>query len=456
MNIDGFYDISEFYLAAKTLFWVLTAGVLLLPPRWGLLCLAVVMQVDVSASEFVGTASVGWENAIKALVLPALMLFWLSPRRSGSFVRAFPARLWIVFILYVGLAGFWSPHKVAAAKAVAYLLSYLLLFWSFYWGWARGLLGSTFARLAIWTSLMLGCIQSFVMGNPMSFEGRFTSFSGAQAFAPWLVSLLAVALFCQEGKRVGKVTLAVCIAGIVMTGSRLAFIGLASLFLVYSLKPALGGAEVTALRLVRSLSATAVVVLLLCGIVLYAAPTNRLNQLLLLGSSEYESLRDIGTAAARLMTYEAVISAVSGRGLGASVFGSGTATGGDLIAASDLSTIVGYEGDDFVDPNRALNSDVLRALYEWGVTGLLLGITLVLCLLLWAWRLAIHHGLASGFASLGVLPLILLGLSFDNVLADSSTPQGVGFVLILSWAFWQVQSVAGGEPNRVAGAPFLT
>jgi hypothetical protein len=87
------------------------------------------------------------------------------------------------------------------------------------------------------------------------------------------------------------------------------------------------------------------------------------------------------------------------------------------------------------------------------VAGLLLGIVLVACLLLWAWRLAIHQRLASGFAVLGIAPLILLGLCFDNVLADSTTPQGLGFVLIVSWAFWQSQSTGSAELNGLAQFP---
>ena len=448
--MDGFYGIGELYVVAKILFWVLTAGVLLLPSRWGLLCLAVMMQVDVSAPEFIGTSSVGWENAVKALVLPVLLLFWLSPRGSRLFVPTLPARLWTGLTIYIAFAGLWSPHKLAAAKAVAFLVTYLLLFWTFYWGWVRGLIDSRFVSAAIWVSLMLGCIQSFVMGNRLSYEGRFTSFCWAQAFAPWLVCLLALALFHQAGNRVGKVTITCCVAGILMTGSRLAFLGLAWLLLVFWLKRALGGAEVTAFRLIQSLSATTVVVVVLCGTVLYAAPTNRLNELLLLGSSDYASLNDIGTAAARLATYEEVLSAVSNRSIVASVFGSGTATGGDLVVQGSLSKIVGFDGDDFVDPNRSLNSDVLRTLYEWGATGLLLGTTLVGYLLAWAWRLAMNQRLVSGFALLGIAPLILLGLCFDNVLADSTAPQGIGFVLIVSWAFWQSQNIGSTRLRRLA------
>jgi len=451
--MDVFYGIGELYVVAKILFWFLTAGVLLLPFRWGLLCLVVMMQVDVSAPEFVGTASVGWENAAKAIVLPALMLFWLAPRGATHSVPTLPARLWFGLVIYVAVAGLWSPHKLAAAKAVAYLVSYVLLFWVFYWGWVRGLLDSVFVSCAIWVSLLLGCVQSFVMGNRLSYEGRFTSFCWAQAFAPGLVSLLALALFYRKGKRVGKVTMACCIAGILMTGSRISFLGAVWLLLVFWLERALAGKRVTVLRLGRSLSFAAVAVLALCATILYVAPTNRLSELLLLGSSDYESLNDIGTAAARLMTYQEVLSAVSSRGMGASIFGSGTATGGDLVVRGDLSTTIGFRGDDFVDPNRSLNSDILRALYEWGISGLLLGLVLVTILLLWAWRLAMQQRLLSGFALVGIAPLIFLGLCFDNVLADSTTPQGVGFALIVSWAFWESRCVRGIEPIQLAEAP---
>lgn len=452
MNADGFYGIGELYFTAKILFWIFTAGVLLLPGRWSLLCLAVMMQIDVSAPEFVGTASVGWENGVKALVLPALLLCRLAPRGWSRLAWTGPTRLWVLFVFYVGLAGVWSPHKIAAAKAVAYLISYLLLFWAFYWGWGRGFVDATFVSLAIWASLLLGCFQTFVMGNRLSPDGRFSSFCWAQEFAPWLVSLLAVALFKQEGKRVGKVTMACCVAGVVMTGSRLAFIGLACLFFVVWLKRTLGGSEVTTLRLVKSLSAAAVTVVVLCGTVLYAAPTNRITELLLLGSSDYRSLNDIGTAAARLITYEAIMSAVSNRSLGASVFGSGTGTGGDLVIDSGLTKVVGFEQADFVDPNRALNSDFFRALYEWGIVGLFVGIILVISLVRWVWYVTMEQRLSSGFALMGVMPLILAGLAVDNVLADAASPQGVGFILIISWAFWGVQFLGKTQLYRLSEA----
>lgn len=218
-----------------------------------------------------------------------------------------------------------------------------------------------------------------------------------------------------------------------MTGSRFAFLGLVCLLCAAWLK---NSPRLTVKSVAKSLAATAAVALVLSAIVLYFAPTNRLRQLLLFGSnSEYQSVEDVGTFAARLMTYEAVIADVSTGGLAKLMFGSGTSTSGEAIVRHGLVGTIGFTHEDLVDPNRALNSDFFRGLYEWGLVGTSLGMILLIRLLGWTWGLAIRDRFVPGLALLGMLPTIVIGLLTENVLVDAASPLGIGFILVLTWAF---------------------
>jgi len=436
---------TQLYHVAELLFWIFAGGVIFLPVRWSLFCLFLVMQVDVSVPGFVGTSSIGWENAVKALALPALVLWRVVPANSRKIVWTKSAYLWAAFMFYVVLATIWSPYKIAAAKMVGYLLCYLVLFWVLYWSWCRRLIDAKLVSLALWGSLTLGFLQTFVMGNPMNPEekGRFTSFCWPQEFAPWLVSALAILMFWQGQIRFRKISIVCCIVAIVMTGSRFSFLGLACFLFVVWLRRA---PKFTVISLAKSVSTTGVVLLVLCAGVLYATPTSRLRELLLFGTNEYQSVTDVGTFGSRLVTYQAVLSDVSSGGLPGLFFGVGTSTGTESVVKHNLVATIGFSHEDLVDPNRALNSDFVRVLYEWGIVGMSLGLILVVRLIGWAWRLAVRKRSAPGFALLGLVPTILLGLIVENVLAGAASPLGVGFLLVATWAF------AEGRPQGRAPA----
>jgi len=123
------FSAADLYLVSKFLFWVFATGVIFLPPRWALLSMMLIMQIDVSVPGFVGTSSIGWENAIKALVLPILIFWRVAPKGWRNVIWTKSSFLWTAFVCYVALAALWSPYKLAAAKMVGYLLCYFILFW---------------------------------------------------------------------------------------------------------------------------------------------------------------------------------------------------------------------------------------------------------------------------------------------------------------------------------------
>src|SRR5436305_5007797 len=65
---------DEALLVVRVLFWVLTAGLALLPMRWATVCLILASHIDITSLTFASATSVGFENTVRIAVLPLLFL----------------------------------------------------------------------------------------------------------------------------------------------------------------------------------------------------------------------------------------------------------------------------------------------------------------------------------------------------------------------------------------------
>ena len=422
----------ETYRIAEALFWLFAAGVAFLPPRWALLSLILVANVDVMAPEFASASTMGWENAAKTVVLPALLLLRLNRFRLPRIQWTFPARGWAALVLYAAFSALWSPFKLSALKMVAYLACYFVLYLTLSLAWRKGLIDDRVILLGLWGSLALACVTTYALDGPFTTpEVRFTSFVGPQAFAFYLLCTLSLLLFSPKGWRFRRVSVAACLLSITLTGSRFTFLGVGLLLFVAWLRTALGARRALRVWPLLKASLVAGTCMLLLGLaVVRAMPRNRLNELLDVGSSDTQTLQDIGTFGWRLMVYDDAASELSRRSLPGLIFGSGTSSGAGIL----LDYFGDYE-EQTIDANRALHDEFIRTMYEWGFVGLFLGLILLGCLASGAWRLAILDRFVPGFAVLGIVPGALMGLLVENVLAAPSTPLGIGFLLVLTYGF---------------------
>lgn len=92
-------------------------------------------------------------------------------------------------------------------------------------------------------------------------------------------------------------------------------------------------------------------------------------------------------------------------------------------------------GEDAVDGNRVLHSEFLRALYEWGVPGVVLLCLFVATLCVGYAKKAWREGGGRSLAFLGMFPSILFGLAIENLLAGAASAAGIGIVVTMAYAW---------------------
>jgi hypothetical protein len=423
----------EVYPVTLTLFWIFALGVLFLRPRWALLSLLLGANVNVIQPGFLSAASVGWQNGLETLVLPTVLLLRLTGFKMPRFRWGVPALAWAALTLYAAVSILWSPFKVSGVKMVGFLAAWFILYLVFHLAWQRMILDEGLLIAALWCSLALACIQTYLLGCPEEVvTHQFTSFTAADSFAIFLCSILAFLLFSRGRSWRRNVSLAACVLGVILAEDRTALIGLGFLLLVWLLRRRQAIGTSFGVGFATAVPALVVLLLLFFGlraVMAWRMPESRLNELLQLGSSSAASLQDIGTLAFRLDMYESTLSELSGRTPPALVFGSGTASGGGLSFAGQEQYLLG------MDPNRTIHNEFLRVLYEWGLIGLSLGLALIFHLVRQCWCLAVLEGSLPAMAAVGMLPAMLLLLIDGNPLSSPAATMGMGLVLVLTYGF---------------------
>jgi O-antigen ligase len=418
---------------APLLFWTLAAVALIAPPRWALFSYLLLAQVDLSTSDFASASTLGLDNAFRIVVIPTVLLLRL---RSTAPVPAIPAvlsRWWLLFAAYVAIASLWSPFPLSAIKMIGYLYCYSALFILFRLAWAQSWFSIRFVIANLGVALCIAAIQTYVLDDLASPEGRLTSFDDPQNFAAYLISIAAIVLFARENEKgaLRWFALAAAAGGIVLTGSRYVLIGLAMLAVLSFLRQWFeqgSGAKFSALAK-RVVFVTAAI-LLLVTVLVHFAPENRLNELVDYAGTSSSSYEDVGTFAWRVLIYEEAIDQILNRSALGLLFGSGTSSAGGVKVDvySKQFTI------EEVDANRSMHDEFLRAVYEWGIVGLVLFLGFLASTFRFCWRRAKTTRDVSTLAYIALFPTLLLGLGVENILANAGHPAGTGYLLAFTFS----------------------
>jgi hypothetical protein len=429
---------------ARILFWSLAIGVLFLPKRWALLAYLVIIQVDVSGPGWASPSAVGIENAIKVGLLPLILLLRTF---SFSLLRQWtrPLQLWLLFTGYVAIAGLWSPYHLSALKMVVYLLGYLLVFLLFTQAWKQGLLDLRQIVAALWLSLLLAAVQTYLLGNAFGAppkliieQARFTTFAPPQSYAAYLLCCGVLLLFAQRAAHMPyqRAVLVLSgggvIVGLLLVGSRYVAIGTLALLLVALIarfEPQWSRAALRPASLVKPIALVLAASVVLIGGAAVVAPNNRIFALRDLIANGRFNPDAIGTFEWRLEAYRTALDRIESRGLLANVFGSGTSSGADVLLEFNPTAFPA----NTIDPNRSLHDEFLRSFYEWGVIGSALFLTFLASVVIGVVRQTRRFGWQTTWAFWGLLPTLMLGLLLENVLAGSGTPVGTGFALIFAY-----------------------
>ena len=433
---------DEALLVARVLFWVFAAGVLLLPMRWSLFCFILAAHMDITSLTFNSATAVGFENTIRIVGLPALLLLRTGFAPLKDMTWTLPQKIWLGLIVYAAIAGLWGGFPLAAIKMVAYLVAYFVLYLVFCSAWCERWLDIGLVRLVAWSVIALAILQTFVLGDEWGgLEERFTSFSAPQYFAAFLVAVLAILMFSGARGWFHYATCGGLMAAIVLSGSRYVFVSMVALAVIGCFQLASGRHGSLRWRPnFRKMLLTLGIAAAGIGILVAYLPYNRIDELVGAVSEDDATVEDVGTFAWRLGIYEDVLEHLEKR-TGPELFlGSGTSSGAALMLNHDPD----HYDREGIDGNRVLHSEFLRALYEWGIPGLGLLLAFVVATTTGFVQKIAAEGGGPALAFAGALPSIVLGLAIENMLASAASAGGVGILLAMTFG-WKGEPVDVGH-----------
>ena len=437
-------------LVPTVVFWILTSLIVFLPVRWAAVFYLLLVQVDLSALSTFSISSLGYENAIKVILIPTLLLFRIRKEIELDAVSRKYLGFWALFTAYAALTILWSPYRIPAVKMIGYMYAYGVLLVVFSVGWHRKWFSAGVLMSIVWCSLAGATIQSYFLGNAFGsdeFQWRFTTFAGAQSFAPFLMALSVLLLFQERLSISVFLTVAGAGLGLLLTGSRSAFLGFLWVLLVYGIFSAVRSSKKVRLgAILKKMLLIAAALAVIFAIVIQLLPEDRLNEMVSAAMEKNSSIEDVGTFGWRLSLYLKTIDELSQRNIPQLLVGSGTSSGASLVLDQ------GFFLEEGVDPNRALHDEFLRATYEWGVLGLFALLFLLGTLLRLALRMIAREGSVQAWAFLAIFAPLLLSLTVENFLADSGSPGGVGYTLVLTCMLAANGFLSGKEPASVEQA----
>ncbi len=421
------------------------------PWRWLLLAAAVHGLVVLVGPAGQGKSPADWlgllRNVLVVAVLPLGMAFLAQKadqKGRQSEVRSDLVFPFVGLVVYAAIAGCWSDYPAAALKMLMYLSAFACVFYSY--AILGRLVPQALVLLTAWftaSALALGSLQTFVLGNPFgSRPYRFTAFGAPQPFALGLAVLLGLTVYQARRRAIAPgpaiALLAIAVLGLDLCGGRQAFVAAIALCVLGSLPsrnetgPSLiwlpGAALLTSFALGACLQFGGPAHV---AAMLKAHPP---TALLFLSEADLQASGDAGTAKARAEIFRALWTRIRASDASEIVFGHGTSSSAVVIVAGDVR-YRDYDESN-VDPNRTAHNEFLRALFEWGLVGLVLLCALLFALLRPACAIVRNTKSIADLVLLATAGIALVGFSLlGNSLAAMNSPLGPSLCLLCAEIF---------------------
>jgi len=391
-------------LLPVVLFCVLFAIAILAPLRWSVVAYIMLSAVDFSS----GDSAIGFMNALKGLGYP-IVLLWRLKNYSGHGKVVLAPVMWILLIIYAGIASFWSMFTLSAVKLTVEMFGSFLICLAFMRATKAGVLTpSAILAPATIGVLALGVLRSLFLPAWGDSPNRFTGFTTAQGYASLLAALFALSLGSRTVRTWERWLLCVTLfLAVVLDGSRIYVIGL----IVSMVVALLVSYSRLWVKLLGFASIVLVVVALvaekdiLIGMISQSARLNRVADTI---NAVYEgNLRSsgLGTYQFRRGLYEHAVKALAESSLLQLSFGHGTSNGRLLLGMMIRTG----------DANRS-----------W--------IVFICSVIVYAIEGVRRDRLGHARPLLIFLPAFLAGFSTENVLAGAGHAENIGFVLLAAMA----------------------
>lgn len=424
------------------LYCVLFAIAVFGPLRWSIAAFVLLSTLDFGFSG----EHIGMLNTAKGLILP-LYLLWRLRDYSGHQKVILAPIAWTLLMAYAAVAGFWSMFPVSALKLAGHMAGSLLICFVFMRATKGGFLGFRLLVPVTIGTLALGVLCSVLQPDWAGNEGRFSSFTTAQAYASLLAALYSLALCARTLRLPVRLTIAAALAiALVFNGSRIWTLGIIIATLV-----ALLVSNAKAWVKVSGIGSIVILIAILVGsadrVMNLLAEYSESNRIAAAITAAYEGdnrSAGLGTYRFRRGADAKEIAGIENSSLLELLFGHGTSNGALLVVGSHM-------GPTF-DPNRRMHNEWLRVMYEWGICGAILWLLCIGSIALYALRGLKLETRDYAKPLVVYLPAFLMGLAGENIIAGAGSAVNVGFLMLIALASVSHRQLKKPLPRRLRTA----
>ncbi|HLH01912.1 MAG TPA: O-antigen ligase family protein [Bryobacteraceae bacterium] len=391
------------------------------PHRWAIIGYLLLSNIDLGTHN----ASIGALNTAKAMILPVYLLWRF--RAWGGHGKLTPAPvIWILLTSYVAIASLWTLYPAYALKLIAHLLGSLLIAMMLLRASKGGYITvRTIVIVAVGT-LGIALAHWFLAHNWGGEPDRFSTFADAQSFAAFVTALYCAIITSRTLSLVLRTALAAALVfSVLLNGSRTWLIGLlvSSLLAIFVSQVR---SWVKLLSFVLTLMFGTLLIAEFSVVMNWVAQMSGSNRIARAVSDAYRGnykATGLGTFKLRETLFHRTVAGIASGTPAELIFGHGTCNGAQIAATISKNP----------DPNRALHDEWLRALYEWGIVGLLLWLGFIGSLVHYSLR-AIRGGGDYAQPLFTYLPAFAIGLSGENIIASAGNAVSLGLLMLIALA----------------------
>ena len=414
------------------LYLLLFAMALFAPPRWAIVAYLLLSNIDIGSQN----ASIGALNTAKAMILPVYLLWRLRAYGGHGRLNAAPV-VWILLTAYVAIASMWTLYPSYALKLIGHLLGSLMIAMMLLRASKGGYITiRTVVVVAIGT-IGIAATHWFLLHDWGGEPDRFSTFADAQSFAAFITALYCAILTSRTLSALIRIALASALVFcVLLNGSRTWLIGLLASSLL-----AIFVSQIRSWVKLMSFAATLMFGTLMLTelgpIMSWVAESSGSNRIARAVSDAYAGnykSSGLGTLKLRETLFRRTIAGIESGTPMEVVFGHGTCNGARIAETISKNP----------DPNRSLHDEWLRALYEWGIIGLLLWLAFIGSLVHYSLR-AIRGGGDYAQPLFIYLPAFAIGLSGENIIAGAGNAVSLGFLMLIALASISYRSVDRAE-----------
>jgi hypothetical protein len=360
------------------------------------------------------------------MVLPVYLLWRFRAYAGHERIWSAPVA-WMLLTLYVAVASSWSSYPDYAIKLIGHMIGSLIICLVLVRATKAGFLDLRTIVPVTCGVIAMAIFHWRFLHNWGGETERFTTFSGAQAFAAFAAALYCAVLPSRLIRLPLRIALCAVLAGaVLLNGSRIWIIGLLVSTLL-SLFVSEGKSWVKIITFGLIVIAAAILTVefeTVMDLIARQAPVNRIAAAITAAYRGNLKARGLGTYNLREELFRRTFEQIENGSTVQLVFGRGTCNGA-LIAATLSKN---------PDPNRAMHNEWLRSIYEWGIAGLVLWAFFIISLFTYALKGVGGDRFGYSKPLLIYLPAFVLGLTGENIIAGAGNAVSVGLLTLIAFA----------------------